>query len=128
MKNQIQQQKIEITGKILDADMNNEPLPFANVILKGTEIGTTSDFDGNFSYSDIISITNINRNFKIYPNPSTDGSINIENLNSRCRELEKKIASIDAETEKWKIIEREFDMEQQNNIQRQYFLFLIYLN
>jgi len=43
------QQKGEVTGKILDEDMNNEPLPFANIFIKNTEIGATSDFDGNFS-------------------------------------------------------------------------------
>ncbi|MDX1830469.1 MAG: mucoidy inhibitor MuiA family protein [Lutibacter sp.] len=37
----------EITGKVLDE--NNEPLPGANIMVKGTTIGTTSDFDGNYS-------------------------------------------------------------------------------
>jgi len=35
-----------ITGKLTDKELNNEPLPFANVLIKGTTIGTTSDFDG----------------------------------------------------------------------------------
>jgi len=43
------QQKSEISGKILDKEMQNEPLPFANVFIKGTSIGTTTDFDGNYS-------------------------------------------------------------------------------
>ena len=43
-----------ISGKVIDGDFN-EPLPFANVILKSaTESavskGTTTDFDGNFSF------------------------------------------------------------------------------
>ncbi|OIQ40295.1 MAG: TonB-dependent receptor [Bacteroidetes bacterium MedPE-SWsnd-G1] len=44
------QQKGEITGKVLDKDMNNEPLPFANIFIKDTQIGITSDFDGNYSF------------------------------------------------------------------------------
>lgn len=36
-----------ISGTVLDAD--GEPLPAANVIVKGTTTGTTTDFDGNFS-------------------------------------------------------------------------------
>ena len=36
-----------ITGIIFDGEFN-EPLPFANVFVEGTEIGTTSDFDGNY--------------------------------------------------------------------------------
>ncbi|WP_350289897.1 TonB-dependent receptor [uncultured Croceitalea sp.] len=35
-----------IVGKLTDKELNNEPLPFANVLIKGTTIGTTSDFDG----------------------------------------------------------------------------------
>ena len=43
-----------ISGKVIDGDFN-EPLPFANVVLKSTSdnsvsSGTTSDFDGNFSF------------------------------------------------------------------------------
>src|SRR5690606_1496559 len=38
----------KITGKILDGEYN-DVLPFANVLVKGTEKGTTSDFDGNYS-------------------------------------------------------------------------------
>lgn len=36
-----------IEGKVIDAN-SNEPLPFVNIILKGTVIGTTSDLDGKF--------------------------------------------------------------------------------
>ena len=43
-----------IEGKITDKEMNNEPLAFANVILKGTTIGTTSDFDGLFEIYNLV--------------------------------------------------------------------------
>ena len=36
-----------ITGKVFDVK-TKEPLPFVNVIIKGTTVGATSDFDGNF--------------------------------------------------------------------------------
>ena len=36
----------EISGTVFDE--NNDPLPGANVIVKGTTNGTTTDFDGNF--------------------------------------------------------------------------------
>lgn len=39
------------------------------------------DFNGNFTYSEIIAISNSNNSFKIYPNPSSDGFINIDKLN-----------------------------------------------
>jgi outer membrane receptor protein involved in Fe transport len=37
-----------IEGTLTDKDANGEPLPFANVILKGTTKGTTTDFDGKY--------------------------------------------------------------------------------
>jgi len=42
-----------IVGKLTDTEMNNEPLPFANVIIKGTTKGTTSDFDGLYEISNL---------------------------------------------------------------------------
>lgn len=44
-----QAQKGTVSGKLTDKDMNNEPLPFANVLLKGTTIGSTTDIDGKFT-------------------------------------------------------------------------------
>lgn len=41
-----------VTGKLVDAD-NGEPLISASVVISGTTIGTLSDFDGNFSISDV---------------------------------------------------------------------------
>ena len=37
-----------IEGVLSDKETNNEPLPFANVILKGTTKGATTDFDGKY--------------------------------------------------------------------------------
>ena len=41
--------QIGITGKVIDGDFN-EPLPFANILLKETGEGVTSDFDGKYSF------------------------------------------------------------------------------
>lgn len=40
-------QNAQISGRVIDAT-NNQPLPFANVVVKGTTIGATTDFDGKF--------------------------------------------------------------------------------
>lgn len=41
-------QEYTISGKVYDAD-SKEPLPFVPVIIKGTTVGTSTDFDGNFT-------------------------------------------------------------------------------
>ena len=46
----IAQQKGTLKGLVTDKEANNEPLPFANVILKGTTTGGTTDFDGNYIF------------------------------------------------------------------------------
>ncbi len=40
-----------ITGTILD--ISNEPIPGANIVIKGTTEGTTTDLDGNYSISNV---------------------------------------------------------------------------
>src|SRR5688572_30726249 len=44
-------QKGTITGVISDKDMAGAPLPFANVVIKGTTTGTTSDENGKYTFS-----------------------------------------------------------------------------
>ncbi|MEM8763248.1 MAG: TonB-dependent receptor [Bacteroidota bacterium] len=42
-----------IVGKLTDKELNNDPLAFANVLIKGTTTGTTSDFDGLFEIDNL---------------------------------------------------------------------------
>ena len=44
------QDKGTISGIVLDKEVDNSPLPFANVFIKGTSIGTTSEFEGTYSF------------------------------------------------------------------------------
>jgi len=39
-----------LKGKVTDAE-NGDPIPFANILVKGTRIGTVCDFDGNYAIS-----------------------------------------------------------------------------
>jgi len=41
-------QEIMVQGKVTDAG-SGDPIPFATLLFKGTTIGVTTDFDGNFS-------------------------------------------------------------------------------
>ncbi|MDH7446004.1 TonB-dependent receptor [Aquimarina sp. 2201CG14-23] len=42
-----------IAGTLLDKEANNQPLPFANVLIKGTTKGTTTDFDGLYTIENL---------------------------------------------------------------------------
>lgn len=44
-----------VKGKVTDAQ-SGDPIPFANIIFQGTTIGTTTDFDGNFSVKATVSV------------------------------------------------------------------------
>jgi Family of unknown function (DUF5686)/CarboxypepD_reg-like domain len=48
-------QKTVVYGKVKDAE-NGDPVPFANVHFKGTQIGTTTTFDGDFELSTNIKV------------------------------------------------------------------------
>jgi len=50
--NSLNAQSGRIEGRVFDAK-NNEPLPFTNIIIMGTNIGTTSDLDGKFIFTGI---------------------------------------------------------------------------
>jgi hypothetical protein len=41
-------QQTIVQGKVIDAN-SGDPIPFVNVVFKGTTTGATTDFDGNFS-------------------------------------------------------------------------------
>jgi TonB-dependent receptor len=47
------QDKGSISGVLTDKDFNNEPLAFANVIIKDTSIGVTTDIDGLYTIEDL---------------------------------------------------------------------------
>ncbi len=42
-----------IAGKLLDKESNNQPLPFANVVVQGTSKGSSTDFDGLFEITGV---------------------------------------------------------------------------
>lgn len=43
----LQAQETVVKGKVTDAN-SGDPIPFANIIFKGTTVGVTTDFDGNY--------------------------------------------------------------------------------
>lgn len=47
------QQQGSVAGTILDKEMNNEPLLFANVQIKNTQQTAQTNFHGNFEFTDI---------------------------------------------------------------------------
>ncbi|UOB19133.1 TonB-dependent receptor [Abyssalbus ytuae] len=83
-----------VTGKVVDADLG-EPLPGANVLVKGTTNGTSTDFDGNFTVnvsgnSGTLVVSYIGFLRKEVPFTLSGGSVNLGNiiLDSDAQELE----------------------------------------
>lgn len=62
LANFVSAQSGTIQGRVYDA-INNEPLPFANVIIEGTKLGTTTDIDGKYTISVAPGLYNIQASF-----------------------------------------------------------------
>ena len=45
-------QKVKVYGTVSNL-LNNEPIPFANVVLEGKNLGVTTDIDGNFELNNV---------------------------------------------------------------------------
>lgn len=54
-----------VKGRVFDA-INNDPLPFANVVIKGTDIGTTTDGEGKYELQVEPGLYNIEASFVGY--------------------------------------------------------------
>lgn len=81
----------QVTGTVLDTD--NVPLPGANVLVKGTNTGTLTDFDGNFSIEasqgDVLVISYVGYNTQEIP-VVADSNFNI-NLTEDTNALEEVV-------------------------------------
>ena len=51
-------QTTKVSGKIIDA-VSREPLPFVNIIFKGTTVGATSDIEGHFDFSTVLKVDSV---------------------------------------------------------------------
>jgi hypothetical protein len=54
-----------VQGKIIDK-RNKEPLPFVTITFKGTRIGVTSDFEGNFKLKTTLKVDSIKASYVGY--------------------------------------------------------------
>ncbi|CAN0602927.1 unnamed protein product, partial [Ectocarpus sp. 12 AP-2014] len=59
-----------LNGNVLDEDGN--PLPGASVVAKGTTVGTTTDFDGNFNITLPIGVTTVQVSYLGYRSKEVD--------------------------------------------------------
>lgn len=95
----------QVTGKVTDA--NGLPVPGANVKVVGKELGTTTDFDGNYTLK-----VSINPPFSIEvssigfsssnANVTKDGQVLNFNLNENAESLEEVVVSASRSPEKIK--------------------------
>ncbi len=70
-----QAQTGKISGRVYDR-INNEPLPFANVIIEGTTIGATTDIDGKYELNIEPGLYNVQASFVGY-NSKTEFEVQV---------------------------------------------------
>lgn len=89
-------QQAVLKGKVLDA-VNNDPLPFVNVIITGTTIGAVTDIDGNFQFAGLNpGFVRVQASFVGY---KTALSSQVELSNARVAFVEIKLESQDTQIE-----------------------------
>lgn len=87
-------QEAALKGRVIDA-VNNEPLPFVNVVVTGTTIGTITDLDGNFQFFGLTpGFVRIQASFVGYKSAL---SAQIEVSNAKVASLEVKMESQDTQ-------------------------------
>ncbi|MDA3880549.1 MAG: TonB-dependent receptor [Prolixibacteraceae bacterium] len=87
-----------VKGKVVDAT-NNEPLPFVNVVVMGTTIGTVSDLDGNFQLFGLKpGFIRLTSSFIGYKNAVSDefevSNANVANITIKMESVEQEIAEV----------------------------------
>ncbi len=94
------QQTTKVKGKVIDKE-TKEPLPFVNVFFVGATIGTTTDFDGNFSMSTQWGTDELGASFVGYKTQNLKVEIG-KNNNGLLFELESSTATLGEVTVKAK--------------------------
>jgi hypothetical protein len=87
-----------VRGKIVDAT-TNEPLPFVNVIVMGTTLGSASDIDGNFQFFGLRpGFVRLQTSFIGYKDAISDEievtNANVANIVIRMEESDQKLAEV----------------------------------
>lgn len=92
-------QKASLKGKIVDP-VSNEPLPFVNVLVSGTTIGTITDLDGNFLFNGLQpGFIRIEASFVGYKKAiSSEIEVSVANTNSIEIKLEEQKEEIEEVT------------------------------
>lgn len=90
----LQAQTRILRGKVTDAE-NGDPIPFANLMVKGTRIGTVCDFDGNYTLKitgkpDSLSAIYIGYRMRTKKIPDAGGVLNFQ-LNEAGLELSEVV-------------------------------------
>jgi len=89
-------QKATVKGRVIDGT-SNEPLPFVNVIVSGTQIGAVTDLDGNFQLIGLSpGFVRLQASFVGY---KTALSAEVEVNNSNVSFVEIKMESMDVQIE-----------------------------
>lgn len=92
-------QRATLNGRVVDA-VNNEPLPFVNIVVMGTTTGTTTDLDGNFKLTGLNpGFIRLETSFIGYqPTISSEIEVSVANTNSIEIQMEQQSEKLDEVT------------------------------
>lgn len=111
--NQVFAQSGTINGRIYDA-ISNEPLPFVNVIIRGTTIGSTTDMDGNFIFTGVKpGFVRLEASFIGYQTAVSD---EIQVTNAKAAYVEIPMEQSTKEIEEVKVVASPFQRKQESPV------------
>jgi len=79
-----------ITGKVIN-ESTGEGVPFINVVESGTNNGTATDIDGNFS----LIVNNLPITLRVFSIGFTEKSVNVENTDAITIQVAESLESLD---------------------------------
>lgn len=82
----------EIKGIVLDNEYNNEPLAFATITVKNTNLSTTSELDGSFYFDLKPGTYDLVFSFTGYKNIEINNVVVTSNATSSCNQILSALA------------------------------------
>ncbi len=86
-------QNYRVSGKVFDSE-NSLPLPFVNIVINNTQLGTTTDIDGKFSIKTSTPITTLHLSYVGYKPVNYKVGTETKNLRIKMKPTEYELSEV----------------------------------